>query len=129
MLSSNMEDYLEVIFNMKVSGKSSVRVRDIANVKNVSMPSVTQALKKIADQGYIQYSSYDHISLTKKGDDLASRLAKRHSILKRFFCDVLKVDEKIADRDACIVEHQLSRETMDALKGFCCKLDCGAIKL
>jgi DtxR family Mn-dependent transcriptional regulator len=116
-LSPSQEDYLETIFQIADS-KDVVRVRDIAAGKNVSMPSVTGALKRLARQGLVSYSRYDYVRLTPRGKRLAGRLSDRHALLKRFLTDILRVDDRTADSDACTIEHHVSPTTIKALLRF-----------
>lgn len=116
-LSPSQEDYLETIFQIADS-KDVVRVRDIAAGKNVSMPSVTGALKRLARQGLVSYSRYDYVRLTPRGKRLAGRLSDRHALLKRFLTDILRVDDRTADSDACTIEHYVSPTTIKALLRF-----------
>ncbi|MFH1654972.1 MAG: metal-dependent transcriptional regulator [Pseudomonadota bacterium] len=128
-ISASLEDYLEVIFELQGEGMNAVRVRDIASKKSVKMPSVTAALIKLKNLGMVDYNRYDYLTLTDKGMTRAANLARRHHVLRKFFNELLGVELQIADRDACIVEHELSRETIDAMKKFCTRVDCGEIKL
>jgi len=118
-----------VIFELQGEGMNAVRVRDIASKKSVKMPSVTAALIKLKNLGMVDYNRYDYLTLTDKGMTRAANLARRHHVLRKFFNELLGVELQIADRDACIVEHELSRETIDAMKKFCTRVDCGEIKL
>lgn len=114
LISANLEDYLEVILDV-LNDKGVVRIRDIALSKDVSMPSVSGALKKLSDLGFVTHDRYEYVELTSKGKRVAGQLAKRHSLLKRFLLDELKVSEETAENDACAIEHCVSNETIDKL--------------
>ena len=69
----------------------------------------------IKENGYITMAEDGHISLLPKGQEIAERIYERHQVLTRLFVD-LGVDERIAQDDACKVEHDLSEETFEAIK-------------
>ena len=64
-LSSNIEDYLEVIATLGSRNKI-VRVKDISQEMGVSMPSVHSALHVLKDEGLINHEKYGYVELTKK---------------------------------------------------------------
>jgi DtxR family Mn-dependent transcriptional regulator len=116
-LSQSQEDYLEAIYNI-AGEKGVVRVRDIANEKSVSMPSVNGAMKRLVKQGLIKHNRYEYVELTKKGRTYAERVAGRHVAIKTFLTEVLGVDDKVADLDACSIEHCVSETTIEKLVDF-----------
>ncbi len=116
-ISSSLEDYLEVIYFLSFAGKTA-RVRDIARSRNVAMSSVTNALKKLALRGLVRYEAREFVTLTSSGRSLARRLSERHRFLSLFLHDILGVEAETAARDACMMEHVLSSETMERLLSF-----------
>ncbi len=91
--------------------KKVVRVKDLVNMMNVKSSSVIGALKKLGAKGCIEHEHYGHIELTSGGVKRAERLYERHTTLTTFFRDILHVDEKTAEEDACRIEHDLTEET------------------
>ena len=116
-LSSNMEDYLEAI--MVAGNKDGLaRVTDVRDLLGVKTPSVTGALRVLAEKGYLKHEPYQGVKLTAKGRRMAQDVKARHIILSSFLTDVLGVKPKTADIDACKMEHTVSRETLDKLHAF-----------
>lgn len=113
-LTPAMEDYLEAILALSAEG-GVARARDIATAMEVSRPSVTGALRHLAEHGLVNYRPYELISLTPRGAEAARRVSRRHRVLSRFFREALGVAEATAERDACRIEHGLSRETVGRL--------------
>ena len=107
------EDYLESILRLREQGKA-VRSIDIVSDLGYSKPSVSVAMKKLRESGYIQVEDNGVIALTPAGEAVAHRTWERHRTLTAFFVR-LGVDPKIAEQDACKVEHDLSDETFDKL--------------
>ncbi len=116
-LSKSFEDYLEMIYIIK-KDKGNVRVKDIAKSLGVSLPSVTMAIKKLAKINLIDYEKYGLVKLTKKGEEIAKDVYKKHKTLFEFFTKILKIDKKTALKDACLMEHGLSKFTLNKLIKF-----------
>ena len=116
-LTASMEDYLEAIAELQKE-KKVVRVRDIAKRLNVRMPSVTGALKNLADKGFILHEKYEYVELTRDGQRQAERVRERHLTLRTFLQEILGLDAKAADNDACTMEHSISPDTQDRLMKF-----------
>ncbi len=116
-LTSNMEDYLEVIMHLQEEQKVA-RVRDVARRLKVKMPSVTGAMKGLAEKGLVNYERYSYLTLTEAGEKIAREVGERHKTFYSFLTDVLKLDQKTAELDACRLEHVTSRKTFERLKEF-----------
>ncbi|MFH1438756.1 MAG: DtxR family transcriptional regulator [Pseudomonadota bacterium] len=116
-LSASVENYLETIFLLSEE-KRVVRVKDIAKKMHVSMPSVNYALKTLKRKGLVKQERYGDIQMTPPGKERAERIYKKHRALVSFFQKILNVDEKIADQDACAIEHCISAETQEKLVQF-----------
>ena len=107
------EDYLEQIL-MLLEQKGHARSIDIALGLNVSKPSVSVAMKKLKENGYIKMSTDNLISLTDKGYAIARKTYDRHQALTKYLMQ-LGVPEAIAQEDACKIEHDLSEESFAAI--------------
>ncbi len=116
-LTPAMEDYLEAIFNLGKE-KKVVRVKNIAKRLDVKMPTVTSMLKTLSNRGLIDYEKYEYLELTKKGVDVGREIHRRHHILRGFLTDILNVDLKKADKEACKMEHAVSASTLDRFIEF-----------
>ena len=113
-LTSNMEDYLEAIFEISEESKEKqVRVTDVARRLGVTRPSVVGMIKHLAEHGMVLHSYYGGIELTEQGQEVAQEMLNRHRVLRRFLEEVLGLDAEIAEDDACRMEHTLSQETID----------------
>lgn len=108
------EDYLEAILVIG-NRRGAVRSIDIANELNYSKPSVSVAMKKLRENGYIEMETDGFIHLLPSGREIAERIYERHRILSDFFV-YLGVPEDVASADACKVEHDLSPETFQKIK-------------
>ncbi|WOO38029.1 metal-dependent transcriptional regulator [Anaerocolumna sp. AGMB13020] len=116
-LTFTMENYLEAIYELS-SDKEGARVSDIAKRLGVSKASTNSAIVSLAEKGLINYEKYKEIFLTEKGLELAKSTSDKHRIIKKFFVDILKIDREIADKDACSIEHVISRDSVIAMEKY-----------
>ncbi|MBR3928555.1 MAG: metal-dependent transcriptional regulator [Clostridia bacterium] len=108
------EDYLESMLILSQK-HGYIRSIDIAAMLEVTKPSVSYAVKRLRENGYILMEKDGHITLTEAGLAIAERVYERHTLLTDFLV-ALGVSEKTAREDACKIEHDLSDETFDAMK-------------
>ncbi len=113
-LQESGEMYIESIFVLKKQ-KGNVRSIDISEYMGYSKPSVSRAVGLLKDEGYITVDKNGLLELTEKGEEIATKIYERHTILSKLFIS-LGVDEKIAMEDACKIEHFISEETFNAIK-------------
>ena len=117
MITSGLEDYLELIHNT-ISQNKEIKAIDIANKFNISRPSVSEALIRLADMDLIIYEGRRGIKITPKGIEQAQKIAKKHSILSKFFTQILKVDIEIANKNACKIEHVIDDELIEKIEKY-----------
>lgn len=116
VIHKSAEDYLEQILIL-LETKGYVRSVDISEALGVTKPSVSVAMKKLREGGYISMEKGGLISLTDKGFPVARRVYDRHLTLTKFFISI-GVDKETAQEDACKAEHVISDETFAMI----CKL-------
>ena len=116
-LTKSREDYLEAICEICEEEKVA-RVKDIASHMAVSLASVNYAMKALKGEGLIKQKRYGYIELTEKGNEIGQAIYSKHKLIRSFLINVLNVDKKIADKDACGIEHVVSEETFDKMKSF-----------
>ena len=110
------EDYLEAIL-MVSERKPEVHAIDVVNELGFSKPSVSIALKKLRESGYITIDENNHLHLTELGMNVANKIYERHKILTHIL-EKLGVDSENADNDACRLEHDLSDASWNAIKRY-----------
>ena len=113
-LYESAEDYLERILVL-TQKNGSVRAIDIAKDMGFTKASVSVAMHKLLDNGYIVIKSDGGIILTEEGYNIASKVYERHCVLTDMLI-AIGVSEEQAKIDACKVEHDISEETFDAIK-------------
>jgi DtxR family Mn-dependent transcriptional regulator len=114
-LSPSLEDYLEAILELE-KRRGSARVKDIAQMLRVQMPSVTGALKVLQTRNLVEHRKNSFIRLTEAGLQAASSVRLRHSTLQAFLEQVLLIDPDTAEDQACRMEHSVQPETARRLQ-------------
>lgn len=110
------EDYLECILVLSMR-QPTVRSIDIVHETGYAKPSISVAMKKLRENGYITVDEDSHIRLTESGTEIAKRVYERHMLLTEMF-EKLGISHDVADADACRVEHVISEETFLKLKEY-----------
>ena len=116
VIHESAEDYLESILILK-ERRGVVHSIDIVNELGYSKPSVSIAMKKLRESGYISMAPDGSITLNDSGLEVASRVYGRHKTLTKLFT-MLGVSPETATEDACKVEHDLSDETFSRIQEF-----------
>lgn len=115
-IKESAENYLEAILILKKKN-GYVRSIDIANILEVSKPSVSVAMKAFREEGYITVDENGGIDLTQSGMEIAIRVYEKHEIIAKALI-AIGVSEDVAYEDSCKIEHDISNETFEKLKEF-----------
>lgn len=116
VIRESAEDYLESILMLQ-ERRGQVRSIDIVNELGYSKPSVSIAMKKLRESGYISMAPDGIITLNESGMEIASRVYGRHKTITKLF-EMLGVSPEASAEDACKVEHDLSEETFSKIRQF-----------
>ena len=115
-IHESAEDYLEAILALREQ-RGTVRSIDVVHRLELSKPSVSVAMKRLRENGYVEVNGMGHITLTDKGMEIAQRMYERHTFLSSWLASI-GVDPVIAAEDACRMEHVISAETFDAIRAY-----------
>ena len=113
-MQESPEDYLETIYMLSLE-KDVVRSIDVARHLGFSKPSVSVAMKRLRENGYVNMDDSSHLTLTESGREIAIRVYERHNIISGYL-QMIGVSAETAVKDACRVEHVLSEESFQILK-------------
>ena len=116
-LGESLEDYLETLLILEEE-HGKIRCVDVATHLGVSKPSVNKAMNVLKEKGYVLQESYGDIHFTKEGKEIAQQVYLRHKTITSFLHDVLGVDMKTADEEACHIEHVISEETFQKIASY-----------
>ncbi|MGM9661394.1 MAG: metal-dependent transcriptional regulator [Faecousia sp.] len=109
------DDYLKIIY--RLSQVNPVHAVDLSRELGVSRPTVSVYLKQLQDEGYVIVGSHHIITLTAKGLAIAEETQERHHVLQSLL-ESLGVPREVAASDACVIEHDLSQQSYEAIKHF-----------
>lgn len=112
--NESSEDYLETILILSKK-LPVVRAVDIVSELGYRKSSVSTALKNLREKEYITVEQHGYIYLTDNGKAIATSIYERHKWFTKWLIS-LGVDETTASKDACRLEHALSKESFDAIK-------------
>lgn len=117
MANKSTEDYLKTIFWLsRLTGK--VNTSSIASGLKISSASVTDMLKRLSENGYISYTPYYGVRLTKKGDRTALKVIRRHRLLELFLVEALGYSWDNVHDEAERLEHVVSDELEARIDSF-----------
>ena len=110
------EDYLECILVLS-HRLPAVRSIDIVHETGYAKPSISVAMKKLRENGYIKMDEDQHITLTEAGRSIAERIYERHLVLTELLVEI-GVSRETAENDACRIEHDISDESFEKIKNL-----------
>ena len=111
--NESRDDYLEAILIIRQK-KGFCRSTDIASWLGISRPSVSVELGKLTELGLIRMDEDKMLHLTDEGFAIADSTYAKHNYLKRFLLSV-GVDEAVAEKEACSMEHALSSDSFEQI--------------
>lgn len=115
-MNESAENYLETILILSKS-HPVVRAVDIATELGFKKSSVSVAMKHLRESNHITTTKEGFIYLTESGREIAEMIYERHELLSSWLIS-LGVDKKIATEDACRIEHDISKESFEAIKQY-----------
>lgn len=108
------QNYIEVIADL-VRHNGRARTCDIAEKLDVSLPSVSEVVRRLVSAGLVYRKSRHEIILTPKGQRLADQLDGRQKALHHFMTDMLGFEDGEAEKMACELEHCVDARLVESL--------------
>jgi DtxR family Mn-dependent transcriptional regulator len=106
-LSATVEEYLETIYNMAMEDEVVIGAR-LAEKFRVAPPTVTEMLKRLVRDGYVEMDIKRQVTLTESGNQAAEAVLRRHRLTERFLVDMLGMQWHQVHEEACRLEHFIS---------------------
>lgn len=107
------QEYLEAVWLLENGGEQPARISSVADLLDVSRPSVVQMLQRLEAQGYLRYYPRKGVELTRKGAEIGRRMVRNGMLVEILMVQHLRV--KVDERAACGIEHHLTDELADAV--------------
>lgn len=118
-----MQRYIKAVYELSSFGDGGVRVCDIAHKMGLTKASASLAMSKLEKEKQARKDERRQVFLTPEGERYAVLMLDRFAIIQDFLIEVLDVDNKIAQADACAIENVISLETLCSLCRFVSKVD------
>lgn len=115
-MQESAEMYLETIYILKQKNPQ-IRSIDIVTELEYKKSSVSVAMKKLRENGFIEMGDDGFIELTEAGRQVAETMYERHTFISRWLMQ-LGVAQDTAVEDACRMEHVISQESFEAIKRY-----------
>ncbi len=112
--SPTIEDYLWLIFTLERDGEDVIGAR-LADLLDVSAPTVTVTLKRMIRDGWVEMDANKHIRLTSDGTEAAKTVLRRHMLVEWLLAEMLNVPWSKLHHEAHQLEHYISEEVEDRL--------------
>lgn len=120
MASENIENYLKNIYKIQEE-EGRVTTSSLSSRLQISAPSVSEMLRKLAEEGHVRHTPYRGVELTTAGRKRALQIIRRHRLWELFLVEVLKYGWDEIDAEAERLEHstsELLERRLDAALGF-----------
>ncbi|WP_424004101.1 metal-dependent transcriptional regulator [Haloarcula salina] len=110
MLSEQMEDYLKAIYRLERDGEPPIATSTIAETLDVTPPTVTSMVEKLADRDLVEREKYKGVTTTAEGETVALEIIRHHRLLETFLTEKLGYDWAEVHEEAEVLEHHISEE-------------------
>jgi DtxR family Mn-dependent transcriptional regulator len=115
MQNISKEDYLSTIYKHRETD-GTIKANQIAEDLSVSNAAVTDMLKKLAKDGYVDYKRYQEIKLTNEGEEYAKNMVRRHRIWEVFLHQIVGIPWDKVHEEAHNLEHSASDELINKIE-------------
>jgi len=122
MESERVEEYLEAMYKRQKT-EIPVSTSGLAKDLKVSLPAVTDMLRRLESEGLVEYRAHQGAVLTARGNERAVSVVRRHRLWERFLTNILGVKWDRVHREACRLEHATSPETEEKLASLLGNID------
>lgn len=122
MDSERVQEYLEAIHKRQKT-ETPVSTSSLAKDLGVTLPAVTDMLRRLESEGLIEYQANKGAILTAQGNEIAVSIVRRHRLWERFLTDILGVKWDRVHNEACRLEHATSPETEEKLASLLGNID------
>jgi DtxR family transcriptional regulator, Mn-dependent transcriptional regulator len=119
-LTDAIQDYLKEIYKLEAAGRRAT-TSALAQRLDVSAPSVTSMVKKLATLGLVEHKRYRGVTLTERGELVALEVIRHHRLIEQYLCETLGLPIDAVHAEADRLEHALSEELeahIDRTLGF-----------
>ncbi|HEY3934513.1 MAG TPA: metal-dependent transcriptional regulator [Gemmatimonadales bacterium] len=113
-LSRSVEDYLKIIYHLTEAGNSA-STNDIADALDLTPPSVSGMIKRLAEAGLLEHLPYKGVTLTPDGRQAALRMLRRHRVIETYLVSHLGYTWDSVHDEAEQLEHAVSEDLVERM--------------
>lgn len=107
-LTAVAQDYLKVIWTTGEWSQRPVTTKMLAERLGVGPSTVSETIRRLADQGLVEHAPYAAIALTAEGERHAVQVVRRHRLIETFLVSELGYGWDEVHDEAEILEHAVS---------------------
>ena len=116
-MKQSTQNYLKTIFMLAYPDfEKAVRVSDIAQRLDISAPAVTEKLKRLADNDYLNHKRYAGVLLTEKGLSVGRNMVRHHRLWESFLTTVIGLSWDEVHDEAERLEHACSDKLINRIE-------------
>jgi DtxR family transcriptional regulator, Mn-dependent transcriptional regulator len=104
------ENYAKAIYHLQGHGEEAVHTNAVAERLGVTPASASAMLKRLAEEGLVDYEPYHGARLTKQGEQVALETIRHHRLIELFLAEVLGMSWDRVHEEAEVLEHHISEE-------------------
>jgi len=112
ILHPPLDEYLRAILELGEEGTEIIQAR-LAERLNISAPSVSEMVRRLGRDGFVEVLPDRRLRLTSSGQEYAERIVRRHRLAERLLIDILGLDWCLAHEEAERFEHVISDAVED----------------
>ena len=117
-LSTNVQDYLKVIWDLEEWDDGPVHPTDIAERTGMKQSTISGALSRMVNAGLVEHKPYGRVGLTSAGRRSAVTMVRRHRLLETFLVEVLGYSWDEVHEEADALEHAVSEKLVDRIDRY-----------
>lgn len=114
-MSVSTQNYLKVIWTLQEWSDAPVTPSVIAEKVGLKLSTVSDAVRKLTEQGYLDHARYGTVALTEPGRLLAVAMVRRHRLIESFLVRTLKYRWDEVHDEAEHLEHAVSDLMIDRI--------------
>ena len=114
-LSPVAQDYLKIIWSATEWSPDPVTVKQLSEKLGVRAATISDGIRRLADQGLLVHEPYGGIELTDAGRRHAVAMVRRHRLIETFLVAELGYGWDEVHDEAEVLEHAVSDELVDRI--------------
>jgi len=117
-LSMSTQNYLKAVWGLAEWSDAPVTATVIAEKTGFTLSSVSDAVRRLTDQGFLDHAKYGSIALTDTGRAHAVAMVRRHRLIESFLVSVLGYGWDQVHDEAENLEHAVSDFMVERIDEF-----------